>query len=207
MGAGVFGGGARMDRPDVAARPIVQKLSAHRLPDGFRGRPGLYVMLWWLVRDTLFLLSPQPMYAWRRWLLRAFGARIGRNVQVRPTVRVTYPWKLEIGDDAWVGDFVELYTLGEIRIGADAVVSQNSYLCTGGHDPRRVSFDIFAHPIVVEPQAWIAADVFVGPGVTIGYGAVVAARSTVVKDAPALQVVAGSPAGVVGPRLRGPPPA
>ena len=196
-----------MDPTDAAARPDVQKLATHRLPEGFRGRSGLYVVLWWLVRDTLFLMSPQPLYAWRRWLLRLFGARIGRNVLVRPTVRVTYPWKLEIGDDAWVGDFVELYTLGDIRIGADAVVSQNSYLCTGGHDPRKTSFDIFAHPIVVEPQAWVAADVFVGPGVTIGYGAVVAARSTVMKDAPALQISAGSPARVVGLRLPGGGPA
>ena len=158
-------------------RPIVQKLSTHRLPKDFRGRAGWYVVLWWLVRDTLFLCSPQPFYAWRRFLLRAFGARIGRNVLVRPTARVTYPWKLSIDDDAWLGDFVELYTLADIHIGSDAVVSQNSYLCTGGHDHRVPSFDIFARPITVESQAWIAADVFVGPGVTVGYGAVVAARS------------------------------
>lgn len=193
--------GASVIRRDDGPRPDVQKLSTHRLPEGFRGRSAVYVILWWLVRDTLFLLSPQPLYGWRRWLLRAFGARIGRNVQVRPTVRVTYPWKLEIGDDAWVGDFVELYTLGDIIIGADAVVSQNSYLCTGGHDPRRTSFDIFAKPITIGPQSWIAADVFVGPGVSVGYGAVIAARSTLMKDAPALTILAGNPARVVGPRL------
>ena len=184
-------------------RPDVQKLSTFRLPQDFRGKPALYVVLWWLVRDTLFLCSPQPLYAWRRWLLRLFGAQIGRNVQVRPTVRVTYPWKLRIDDDAWVGDFVELYTLGPIHIGADACVSQNSYLCTGSHDHRSPGFDIYARPIVVEPQAWIASDVFVGPGVTVGYGAVVGARSRLTRDAPALKVLTGDPARVVGDRLPG----
>jgi putative colanic acid biosynthesis acetyltransferase WcaF len=114
---------------------------------------------------------------------------------------VTYPWKLRIDDNAWIGDFVELYTLGDIHIGENAVVSQKSYLCTGSHDHRSPAFDIYARKIVVEPQAWVAADVFVGPGVTIGYGAVIASRSTLLADAPPLMVMAGTPARVVGPRL------
>lgn len=186
---------------DIASQDV-QKLSEFRLPEEFRGRSALVVIFWWLVRDTLFLCSPQPLYAWRRWLLRCFGAKIGANVQLRPTVRVTYPWKLTIDDNAWVGDFVELYSLGEIHIGADACVSQNSYLCTGSHDHRRRTFDIYAEPIVIEPQAWVAADVFVGPGVTVGRGAVVAARSTLMADAPPMQILAGNPARVIGPRLR-----
>ena len=186
--------------PDAAERPTVQDLSAFSLPLEFRGRSGLYVLLWWLVRDTLFLMSPQPLYGWRRWLLRLFGARIGRNVLIRPTVRITYPWKLRIDDEAWIGDFVELYTLGDIHVGAHAVISQNSYICTGSHDFRKIGFDIYAKPIVVEPQAWVAADVFVGPGVTIGYGAVIGARSTLMKDAPPLKILTGNPAVVVGER-------
>lgn len=87
----------------------MQRLDEFRLPDGFRGRPGWYVQLWRLVQATLFRCSPQVSYGWRRWLLRRFGARIGVGVIIRPSVQITYPWKLTIGDHAWVGDDVALY--------------------------------------------------------------------------------------------------
>ena len=178
----------------------VQDLQSFRLPPGFRGRSGLVVQLWFWVRDTLFLCSPQPMYAWRRWLLKLFGAKIGEGVQIRPTARVTYPWKLTIGRHAWVGDFVELYTLGEITIGDNAVVSQNSYLCAASHDHMAATFDIFDRPITIGDEAWVAADVFIGPGVTVGRGAVIGARSTLLSDAPPMMIVAGHPARPIGPR-------
>lgn len=171
-----------------------QRLDRFSVPAGFRGRSAVVVQLWWLVQATLFAGSPQLCYGWRRFLLRLFGARIGAGVIIRPTVRVTYPWKLTIEDHAWVGDHVELYTLGEIRIGAHAVVSQRSYLCTGSHDYRKTTFDIYAQPIVVEPEAWVAADVFIYPGVTIGRGAVIGARSTVLSDMPPGMICAGYPA-------------
>lgn len=142
------------------------------------------------------------MYGWRRFLLRAFGARIGKNVLIRPSVSVTYPWKLNIGDYSWIGDGVTLYTLGEISIGDNAVVSQHSYLCTGSHDYKQPTFDLYAVSIRVEPEAWVAACVFVGPGVTIGHGAVVGASSVVLKDVPAGMICVGNPLKIVGPRPR-----
>jgi putative colanic acid biosynthesis acetyltransferase WcaF len=155
------------------------------------------VQLWWLAQATLFRWSPQVLYGWRRWLLRRFGARIGVGVVIRPSVQITYPWKLTIGDHAWVGDDVVLYTLGEITIGAHAVVSQRSYLCTGSHDYTRETFDIFAKPIVIGEQAWLATDVFVAPGVAIGAGTVVGARSSVFETLPPVMIAMGSPARVV----------
>ena len=109
--------------------------------------------------------------------------------------------KLKIGDHAWVGDFTELYNLGDIEIGENACVSQNSYICTGSHDPMSPTFDIYAKPIVIEPEAWVASDVFVGPGVRVGRGAVIAARSTLLSDAPPMMIMAGAPAKVVRPRV------
>src|SRR5262245_48779901 len=120
----------------MAERPV-QDLTTFRMPAGFRGRPAWFVQLWWLTQALLFRPSPQVAYGFRRLLLRAFGARIGRGVVIRPSVVVTYPWKVEIGDFAWVGDDAVLYSLGEIRIGANSVVSQKSYLCAGDHDYRR----------------------------------------------------------------------
>ena len=127
--------------------PDYQRLDKFQLPENFRGRSAFVVQLWWLVQDTIFAWSPQFLYAWRRFLLRLFGASIGLDVLIRPTVRVTFPWKLSVGDYSWIGDHVELYTLGEINIGAHCVISQRSYLCTGSHDYSKPGFDIFARPI------------------------------------------------------------
>lgn len=145
-------------------------------------------------------MSPQFMYGWRRVLLRLFGAKIGKHVLIRPSVRTTYPWKVTIGDYVWIGDHVELYSLGEITIGAHAVVSQRSYLCTGAHDYTKLTFDIYAQPIEIGEQAWLATDVFIAPGVKIGKGTVIGIRSTVLKDMPDGMVCYGSPARPVKPR-------
>lgn len=178
-----------------------QDLSAFKLPKGFRGRPAWFVQLWWIVQALFFHTSPQVCYGWRRFLLRLFGARIGKGVIIRPSVTVTYPWKLTIGDWSWIGDQVTLYTLGEIIIEDNAVVSQHSYLCTGSHDHTRVTFDIWALPIRIESEAWLATNVFVGPGVTVGSAAIVGACSVTFKDVPAGMICAGNPLRVIRPRV------
>lgn len=177
-----------------------QDLSKFRMPPGFRGRPAWLVQLWWVVEALLFRPSPQFLYGWRRWLLRLFGARVGRDVIIRPTVRTQFPWKVSIGDYAWIGDDVVLYSLGDISIGRHAVVSQKAYLCTGSHDPQRVDFPIFSRPIRIEDECWVATDVYIGPGVTVGRGTIVGARSSVFKDLPAGKVCIGSPARVIRDR-------
>lgn len=133
--------------------------------------------------------------------MKLFGAKIGRGVLLRPSVEITYPWKVSIGDWSWIGDNVTLYSLGDIDIGKNVVISQNSYLCTGSHDFDSVTFDIFTKPIVVESESWLAADVFVAPGVRIQRGVVVGARSTVLHDLPAMTVCYGNPARPVRPRI------
>lgn len=166
-----------------------------------RGRSGAYVLLWWLVQATLFRCSPQPLYGWRRWLLRRFGARIGAGVKVRPSAKFTYPWKVSVGDHSWIGDNVECYSLERIEIGAHCVVSQNSYLCTGSHDYRDEAFGLIVKPIRIGDGAWVASDVFVYPGVTIGTMAVAAARSTVTKPIPPNEIHAGLPAQFMAKRF------
>lgn len=174
--------------------PLVQDLRLFQNPPGFRGRSTIVVQLWWIVQATLFACSPQFMYGWRAALLRLFGAQIGTGTIIRPTVRITYPWKLKVGDYSWVGDYAELYNLAEIEIGNNAVVSQYAYLCTGSHDPAARAFDIFGKPILVEDEAWIATGAFVHPGVNIGRGSVVAARAMVTKDTKPYFIHVGAPA-------------
>jgi len=178
----------------------MQTLNKFKLPKNFRGRSSLVVQLWWMTDFFFFKLSPQVMYGWRRFLLRLFGAKIGKNVIIRPNVTITYPWKVSIGDYSWIGDNVELYSLGEINIGSNVVISQKSYLCAASHDYDKEDFPIWSKKITIEDECWLATDVYVAPGVTVGKGTVVGARSSVFKDLPAGKVCVGSPAVVIKDR-------
>ncbi|MCZ8519324.1 MULTISPECIES: WcaF family extracellular polysaccharide biosynthesis acetyltransferase [Paenibacillus] len=163
--------------------------------DGYsRGRSGLIVLLWWLVQGSLFRFSLHNMYGWRRFLLKAFGAQIAEGVRVRSTARFTYPWKVSIGAHSWVGDYAEFYSLDRIEIGAQCVVSQQAYLCTGSHRMDDPHFGLITKPIVLKDGAWVASRAFVYPGVTIHEMGVVGACSTVTKDVGASEVHIGSPA-------------
>ncbi len=173
---------------------MYQDLKTFKIPAGFRGKTKIYVQFWRIVQRTLFRLSPQFMYSWRRLLLQLFGAKIGENVLIRPTVKILYPWKLTIGDWSWIGDEVTLYNMANINIGENCVISQKSYLCTGSHDHTKSSFDIFAKPINIKDKVWVASDVFIAPGVTIGYGTVIGFRSTVNQDLPPKMICYGNPA-------------
>jgi putative colanic acid biosynthesis acetyltransferase WcaF len=181
---------------------MIQDLNSFRLPENFRGRPAWVVQLWWIVQGSLFRWSPQFAYEWRRWLLCLFGAKLGKGVKIRPSATITYPWKLSIGDWSWVGDQVTLYTLGEIIIGDNAVVSQHSYICSGSHDYTAPTFDIYSEPVHIGSQAWLSSGVFVAPGVQIGQGAVVGVRSLVLNDLPEMTLCAGHPAKPIRPRLK-----
>lgn len=179
----------------------MQNLKNFRLPPGFRGKAAWKVQLWWLVQAIFIKLSPQFMYSWRRFVLRLFGAKIGKKVLIRPSVHIQYPWKLSIADYSWVGDNVVLYSLGQITIGSNTVISQRSYLCAGTHDYQHAEFLIEAKPIVIESECWLATDVFVAPGVTIGKGTVVGSRSSVFNSLPAGKVCYGYPAKIIKTRI------
>jgi putative colanic acid biosynthesis acetyltransferase WcaF len=112
---------------DIAANRAARKWSRKELA----GR------LLWDLAAPVFALSPRPLWGLRRALLRAFGARIGRNVHILPSVRITIPWNLDIGDEAAVGEGAILYALGPIRIGRQATISQYAHLCAGTHDFNR----------------------------------------------------------------------
>lgn len=178
----------------------MQKLNTFQLPNNFRGKNAFIVQFWWFIQTVFFRTSPQFLYGFRRFLLRLFGAKVGRNVIIRPTVKITYPWKVSIGDYSWIGDDVVLYSLGEIEIGKNVVISQKSYLCTGSHDYLKADFPIFAKKILIEDECWLATDVFVAPGVVIAKGTVVGSRSSVYSNLPANKVCIGNPAKVIKER-------
>lgn len=178
----------------------VQDLSKFRNPPGFRGASVFKVQLWWIVQASLFRWSPQIAFPFRAFLLRLFGANVGKKTFIRPSVQVTYPWKVTIGDFVWIGDDVVLYSLGPIEIGPHTVVSQRSYLCAGDHDYREIAFPIRSSPINIGAECWLAADCFIYPGVTIGMGSVISARSVVIHDMPGMKICKGTPCSVIADR-------
>lgn len=175
---------------DIAGNRAASKYSRSEL---------LQRVLWGLLKP-LFHLSPRLCHGWRRVLLRLLGADIGRAVQLHPSVRIFLPGLLSIGDEAAVSEDVRLYNLGPLTIGAQATISQGAHLCGGTHDDADPALPLIRTPIRIGDAAWVCADAFVGPGVTVGEGAIVAARAVCVRDVPAWQVVAGSPARVIRSR-------
>ncbi len=157
------------------------------------GKPVFFVFLWFLCQETLFRFSPVPLYSFRRWLVRLFGGTIGRGVILRPRARLHYPWRIEIGDYTSIGDDAWLYSIAPIKIGSHSVISQKSFLCTAGHDYEDPHFKTTATPIVLGDGVWLAADVYVAPGVTIGDNAVIGARSSVFHDMPEETICYGYP--------------
>ncbi|MCR9194861.1 MAG: hypothetical protein NXH88_09030 [Hyphomonas sp.] len=156
-------------------------------------------MLWGFALP-MFRFSPRPLWGWRRWLLRAFGAQIDHDVHVHPTVRIAIPWHVTLGRGCAVGDSAILYSLGPIRIGARATVSQGAHLCAGTHDWRDPAMPLLKPPIEIGADAWICADAFIGPGVSVGARAIVGARSVVMKSVETNSIMAGNPACEIGKR-------
>lgn len=159
-------------------------------------------IVWGVVRVSLYRLSPVPMHGFRRFLLRRFGARIESGAHPYPKAKVWAPWNLIMERDACLADGVDCYNVALVKLGPGAVVSQRAFLCTASHDFRDVGFPLTAAPIEVGQGAWVAAESFVGPGVSIGDYAVVGARAVVMQSVDDDVVVAGNPAVAVGARGR-----
>ncbi|GGG42453.1 colanic acid biosynthesis acetyltransferase WcaF [Croceivirga lutea] len=172
----------------------MQQLDTYSFPKELYGKSKLFVQLWWVVQTVFCNPSPQFMYGWRRFWWRLFGAKVGKKVIIRPSVKCTYPWKVKIGDYSWIGDQVVLYSVDSITIEKNTVVSQKSYLCTASHDYKLSNFPTITSPIYIKEGCWLASDVYVAPGVTIGQETLVGARSSVFSSLPDKKICVGSPA-------------
>lgn len=158
-------------------------------------------VVWNLTYIILFKFTPRPFHFWRSFLLRLFGAKIGKGVHVYPKVKIWAPWNLSIGDFSGIANDVILYSQDKIEIGSYAVISQGSHLCTGTHDYQKKGFPLYTRPISIGNNTWVAADVFIHPGVVIGEGCVIGARSVVSSSMPAWKVCAGYPCKPIKERI------
>jgi putative colanic acid biosynthesis acetyltransferase WcaF len=150
-------------------------------------------LIWQVAWILLYRPSPTPLHAYRRWLLRCFGAQIAKGAHPYPRAKIWAPWNLTMDEGSCIANDVDCYNVSRISIGYAATVSQYSYLCTASHDYRDPSFPLVAESISVKSWAWVAADCFIGPGVTVEEGCVVGARSTVLRSTQPWTVTAGSP--------------
>ncbi|MCX4766865.1 DapH/DapD/GlmU-related protein [Streptomyces sp. NBC_01275] len=146
-----------------------------------KGRPVWVQAAWFAALHLLFVKWWFPA-RWRPALLRAFGARVGQRVLIRRGVRIHWPWKLDVGDDVWIGEDAWILNLEPVTVGDDVCVSQNALLCTGSHRRRSVTFEFDNGPIRLAPGSWVAARATVLRGVTVGRGAVVGAGAVAHQD-------------------------
>lgn len=158
-------------------------------------------MLWLLVSLVLFRLCPVSLSSLKRSVLRAFGAKIGTGVIIKPRVTITFPWKLEVGNHVWLGEGCWLLNLERIAIGSNVCISQNAFLCTGSHDYKSDTFNLITRPITVADGGWIAAGAWVGPGVTVGSHAVLTAGSVTSQNLDPYGIYRGNPAVLIKDRV------
>lgn len=157
-------------------------------------RKELVLRVLWGIGKLAFRLTPRPCFGLRCGILRLFGAKLGSNVNIYSSALIYYPWNLEVGNDSSIGEWALIYNLGPVCIGARSTISQRAHLCAGTHDYRNPELPLMKPPIVIGDEVWVCADVLIGPGTTIGRGAVLAAGAVVSKDVKGWSVVAGNPA-------------
>jgi putative colanic acid biosynthesis acetyltransferase WcaF len=158
-------------------------------------------LLWSVIWGIGGLYGPRRLSGWRVFLLRRFGARIGRGVLISGGVKVLMPWNLEIADFVAVAEGVTFYNFALVRIGAQTTLSQGAFLCTGSHDYMAPHFPLIWKPIEVGTEVWIAMKCILLPGTIVGDGCVVGAGSVVSGNLPAWYVYAGNPCRPLKPRV------
>ena len=158
-------------------------------------------LLWHVCSLIYFESGLWLPYRLKRWMLRLFGAQVGAGVVIKPRVEIKYPWKLNVGEYAWIGEHVWIDNLDTVTIGDHACLSQGALLLTGNHDFTKPTFDLMVKPIVIEEGAWIGARAVVTQGVTVGSHALLTVGSTASSNLQPYGIYKGNPAVKVKDRI------
>jgi len=164
-------------------------------------------LLWNICYVLLFRTSPVPFFAWRAFLLRLFGAKLGPTCKFYPGCRIWAPWNLCCEDLVAIADGAELYNPSPFFMGSHMIVSQGAYICGATHLYNEPSFKLVSFPMRFGAYSWICARAAVNPGVNVGEGAILALGSVATKDLEPFGIYAGVPARKVKERLRSAVPA
>ncbi|PPS42772.1 putative colanic acid biosynthesis acetyltransferase [Chroococcidiopsis sp. TS-821] len=177
------------------------RLDQYTLGNYTPGAPLWKQLLWYFLGEPLFRAHWLPVSAFKVSLLRLFGGKVGQQVRIKPGVRVKFPWRLTVGDYTWIGENAWLDNVAPITIESHVCISQDVYLCTGNHDWRDPHFKLIPAAIYIAEGSWIAARAVVGPGVTIGKGAVLALGSVTGRSLEPMTIYAGNPAQPIKQRI------
>ena len=170
------------------------RLDRYTLGDYTPGASYWKQLLWYFVGSPLVRSYCLPFSSLKIFVLRLFGATIGQGVRIKPGVRVKFPWRLSVGDFTWIGEDVWLDNLALIEIESHVCISQGVYLCTGNHNWSQPDFQLQCAPICIRAESWVAARSVIGPGVTIGQGAILALGGVTGRSLEPMTIYAGNPA-------------
>ena len=157
-------------------------------------------LIWTIVYILAFKFSPRICFGWRSMLLRLMGAKIGSRCKIYPKAKIWFPKNLKIGDGVIIGDEANLYNVASITLASEVTISQGAFLCTASHNIESPNRELITSSITVDRGAWIFAGAFIFMGIQIGEGAIVGARSVVIKNVEAFDVIGGNPAKVIKKR-------
>jgi len=165
------------------------------------GKNALIRFLWYFT-NVLFFINPlNPVSSLKVFLLRLFGAKVGKGVVIKPSVNIKYPWRLKIGDYAWIGENVWIDNLADVEIGAHSCLSQGAMLLCGNHNYKKQTFDLITGEITLEEGVWIGAKAVVTPGVYCKSHMVLSVNSVLTeKETEAYMIYSGNPAKAVRKR-------
>lgn len=154
----------------------------------------IMVLLWYFVNVVFFINPLNPSSGIKIFLLKIFGARIGKGCVIKPGVNIKYPWNLVVGNNCWIGERVWIDNLGQVALGNHVCLSQGAYLLTGNHNYKKTTFDLIIGDISIEDGVWIGAKSVVCPGIICHSHAVLAVQSVANKDLEPYSIYAGNPA-------------
>jgi putative colanic acid biosynthesis acetyltransferase WcaF len=180
---------------------MVLKLSTFRNTNFVKGGSKIKWFFWMIVSSIIFKPSWIPFMRIKSWILRKFGAKIGVGFVIKPSVYIKFPWKLEIGNDVWIGENAWIDNLDQVTIGNNVCISQGALLLTGNHDYTLTSFDYRNAPIIIEDGVWIGAKSVVCPGVICKSHSILAVGSVATKNLESYTICQGNPAKEVRKRI------
>ncbi|MGA1621929.1 MAG: WcaF family extracellular polysaccharide biosynthesis acetyltransferase [Synechocystis sp.] len=161
------------------------------------GASFLKQVLWFYLGDYLVQTKWIPIASFKVFILRLFGAKIGKKVNIKPGVKIKHPWRLVVGDYSWIGENVWIDNLVLVTIGPHCCVSQGAYFCTGNHSWSKANFNLITGTIQIEAGSWIGAKAVVGPGVTVQQGAVLCMGAVATQTLQSMHIYAGNPCQVI----------
>jgi putative colanic acid biosynthesis acetyltransferase WcaF len=165
------------------------------------GKSLVICLLWYFANVLFFRSSLNPFNCLKVLLLRLFGAKIGKGVNIKPAVNIKYPWRLSIGNYSWIGENVWIDNLDIVSIGDNCCISQGAMLLCGNHNYKKTTFDLITGKIVLEDGAWIGAQSIVCPDVTCKTHSILAVNSVATNDLDAYTIYQGNPAKAIRKRI------